>query len=158
MSTVDPRSVDEARQQIRAIVAEIDQLGRSDLAEADFFRGLLDRVLETMGAVAGLVWIVGEGGRCEPVCHAGVPSTGLTASPEAQEAHGYLVESLLTGTEGMLLPARAQLAGPDGKTYRARIVDPVFFDKEGEKQKLVNSREYRGGYRGGYRGRRGRSR
>ena len=55
MSTVDPRSVEEARQQIRAIVAEIDQLGRSDLAEADFFRGLLDRVLEAMGAVAGLV-------------------------------------------------------------------------------------------------------
>ena len=119
MSTVDPRAVDEARQQIRAIVAEIDQLARTDLAEADFFRGLLDRVMEAMGAVAGLVWLVGEGGRCEPVCHAGVQSTGLTASPEAQESHGRLVQSLLGGTEGMLVPAGAQLAGPDGNPVAA---------------------------------------
>jgi multidrug resistance efflux pump len=141
MSTVDPRSVDEARQQIRAIVAEIDQLGRSDLAEADFFRGLLDRVLEAMGAVAGLVWIVGEGGRCEPVCHAGVPSTGLTASPEAQEVHGHLVESLLAGTEGMLIPARAQLAGPDGKAVASNPTDLLLIsapiDRNGQRAGLL---------------------
>ncbi len=141
MSTVDPRAVDEARQQIRAIVAEIDQLGRSDLAEADFFRGLLDRVLEAMGAVAGLVWIVGEGGRCEPVCHAGVQATGLTDSPEMQEAHGRLIESLLAGTEGMLIPARAQLAGPDGKPVAGNPTDLLLvaapIDRNGQRSGLL---------------------
>jgi len=141
MSTVDPRSVDEARQQIRAIVAQIDQLARSDLAEADFFRGLLDRVMEAMGAVAGLVWLVGEGGRCEPVCHAGVQGTGLTASPEAQEAHGRLVQSLLGGTEGMLVPARAQLAGPDGQPVASNPTDLLLvtapFDCNGKRSGLL---------------------
>jgi hypothetical protein len=37
MSTVDPRSVEEARQQIRALIGEIEQLSKSDAAEADFF-------------------------------------------------------------------------------------------------------------------------
>ena len=42
----DPPEV--AVDRIRAIVAEIDQPARSDLAEADFFRGLLDRVMEAV--------------------------------------------------------------------------------------------------------------
>ena len=141
MSTVDPRAVDDARKQIRAIVGEIDQLARSDLSEADFFRGVLDRVMEAMGAVAGLVWLVGEGGRCEPVCHAGVPATGLTASPEAQEAHGRLVQSLLGGTEGMLIPARAQLAGPDGKPVADNPTDLLVvaapIDRNGQRAGLL---------------------
>ncbi|MCX7416096.1 MAG: hypothetical protein NTY25_06365, partial [Planctomycetia bacterium] len=67
MSSVEQHSIEEARQQIRALVDEIERLSRSDLTEADFFRGLLDRVLEAMGAVAGLVWLVGEQGRVEPI-------------------------------------------------------------------------------------------
>ena len=141
MSTVDPRAVDDARKQIRAIVGEIDQLARSDLSEADFFRGVLDRVMEAMGAVAGLVWLVGDGGRCEPVCHAGVPATGLTASPETQEAHGRLVQSLLGGTEGMLIPARAQLAGPDGKPVADNPTDLLVvaapIDRNGQRAGLL---------------------
>ncbi|MFO0423524.1 MAG: hypothetical protein ACK52C_07670, partial [Planctomycetia bacterium] len=63
MSTADEQAIEEARQQIRALVDEIDMLSRNNLAEADFFRGLLDRVIEAMGAVAGLVWLIGEQGR-----------------------------------------------------------------------------------------------
>ncbi|MFM8283093.1 MAG: efflux RND transporter periplasmic adaptor subunit [Planctomycetaceae bacterium] len=123
MSTVDPHSVEESRQQIRAIIGEIDQLGRTDLAEADFFRGLLDRVIEAMGAVGGLVWLVGDQGRCEPVCHAGVAGTGLAETGESQETHGKLVQSLLAAPHAMIVPARAQLAGPDGRPVAANPTD-----------------------------------
>jgi len=123
MSTVDPYSVEEARQQIRALVAEIEQLSRSDLAEADFFRGLLDRVLEAMGAVAGLVWLVGEQGRVEPVCHAGMQATGLTDAAESQEAHGKLVQSLLGSPTGLLVPPRAELSDAEGKPLAGNPTD-----------------------------------
>ena len=33
MSTVDPRSVEEARQQIRALISEIEELSKTDAAE-----------------------------------------------------------------------------------------------------------------------------
>lgn len=115
MSTVDPRQVEVARQQIMSLVHEIEQLSRSDMAEADFFRGLLDRVLEAMGAVAGLVWLAGNGGRVEPICHHGMASTGLTTNPEAQAAHSNLVTSLMAAPSGMLIPPHAGLAGPDGQ-------------------------------------------
>jgi sarcosine oxidase subunit alpha len=29
-----------------------------------------------------------------------------------------------------------EFPGTDGKTYKAKIVDPIFFDKDGEKQNV----------------------
>ena len=123
MSTVDPRAVEEARRQIHAIVAEIEQLSRSDLAEAEFFRGLLDRVIEAMGAVAGLVWLVGEQGRVEALCHTGVQATGIGATDETQQGHGQLVQALMGAAQGMLVPARAQVAGAEGRPVASNPTD-----------------------------------
>jgi len=123
VSTVDPYSVEEARQQIRALVAEIEQLSRSDMAETDFFRSLLDRVLEAMGAVAGLVWLVGEQGKVEPICHAGMHSIGMSESPESQAVHGKLVQSLLASTTSLLVPPRADLTSPDGNLLASNPTD-----------------------------------
>ncbi|MFM8704696.1 MAG: hypothetical protein ACKOHG_12680, partial [Planctomycetia bacterium] len=104
MSIDEQVEIERARSQIRALVAEIEQLSRGDLAEADFFRGLLERVLMAMEAVAGLVWLVGEGGRVEPICHAGVEHTGIAATPETQAAHGALVQALVQSPTGLLVP------------------------------------------------------
>ena len=115
MSTVDPRSVEEARQQIRALIGEIEQLSKSDAAEADFFLGLLERVIEAMGAVAGLVWLTGKEGRVEPIAHLKMQATGLSDNPEVQAAHSGLVQALLGSPSGLLVPPQAALTSPDGK-------------------------------------------
>ncbi len=115
MSTVDPRSVEEARQQIRALIGEIEQLSKTDAAEADFFLGLLERVIEAMGAVAGLVWLTGREGRVEPIAHLKMQATGLSDNPEVQSAHSGLVQALLGSPSGLLVPPQAALTSPDGK-------------------------------------------
>jgi multidrug resistance efflux pump len=121
MSIDETVEIERARSQIRALVAEIEQLARSDLAEAEFFRGLLERVLVAMEAVAGLVWIVGESGRVEPVCHAGVEHTGIAATPETQAAHGALVQALVQSPTGLLVPPHSELGsgGAAGGTVAA---------------------------------------
>jgi len=121
MSIDESVEIERAREQIRALVAEIEQLARSDLAEAEFFRGLLERVLVAMEAVAGLVWMVGEGGRVEPVCHAGVEHTGIANSPESQAAHGALVQSLFQSPTGLLVPPHTEVGagGAAGGTVAA---------------------------------------
>ena len=111
MSIDEQVEIERARNQIRALVAEIEQLARGDLAEADFFRGLLERVLMAMEAVAGLVWLVGEGGRVEPICHAGVEHTGIAVTPETQAAHGALVQSLIQSPTSLLVPPHSELGG-----------------------------------------------
>ena len=123
MSIDEEVEIERARGQIRALVAEIEQLGRGNLAEAEFFRGLLERVLMAMEAVAGLVWLVGEGGRVEPICHAGVEHTGIAASPEAQAAHGALVQTLVGSPTGVLVPPRAEVTGADGQKPAANATD-----------------------------------
>jgi hypothetical protein len=123
MSTADEQAIEEARQQIRALVDEIETLSRNNLAEADFFRGLLDRVIEAMGAVAGLVWLIGEQGRVEPVCHAGMQGTGLTDEKESQEAHGRLVQTLI----GRPHRARRQA----GRRQSERPARRLFADRSG---------------------------
>ena len=121
MSIDESVEIERARSQIRALVTEIEQLARSDAAEAEFFRGLLERVLVAMEAVAGLVWLVGEGGRVEPICHAGVEHTGIAATPETQAAHGALVQTLVQSPTGLLVPPHSELGagGADGGAVAA---------------------------------------
>jgi len=142
MSIDESVEIERARSQIRALVAEIEQLARGDLAEAEFFRGLLERVLMAMEAVAGLVWIVGEGGRVEPICHAGVEHTGIAATPETQAAHGALVQALVQSPTGLLVPPHTELgAGVGGGTVAANdtallvIATPI--DRGGTRSGLI---------------------
>ena len=74
-----------------------------------------------MEAVAGLVWLVGESGRVEPICHAGVEHTGIAATPETQAAHGALVQALVQSPTGLLVPPHSELGagGADGGTVAA---------------------------------------
>ena len=125
MSIDEQVEIERARGQIRALVAEIEQLSRGDLAEAEFFRGMLERVLTAMEAVAGLVWIVGESGRVEPICHAGVENTGIAATPETQAAHGQLVQALVQSPTGLLVPPHTELGRGNaaGNTVAANDTD-----------------------------------
>ena len=61
MSSVDPRSVEEARQQIRALVDEIDQLSKSDLAEADFFHTI--KKFNGSASTKGLIALCNNAGK-----------------------------------------------------------------------------------------------
>ncbi len=123
MSSIDEAvEVERAREQIRALVGEVERLGRSDVAEADFFRGLLERALTAMEAVAGLVWLVDAEGRVEPICHAGIEQTRLGA-PESQESHGALVQTLFGAPAGVSVPPGAELTGPDGARLATNATD-----------------------------------
>jgi multidrug resistance efflux pump len=143
MSIDESVEIERARSQIRALVAEIEQLARSDLAEAEFFRGLLERVLVAMEAVAGLVWIVGEGGRVEPVCHAGVEHTGIAATPETQAAHGALVQALVQNPTGLLVHPHSEVGsgGAAGGTVAANdtglLVIAAPIDRAGVRAGLI---------------------
>jgi len=119
MSIDESQEVHRAREQIRAIVEEVAGMSRSDMPEAEFYSALLQRMLQAMEAVAGLVWLAREGGRVEPVCHAGLEATGVTGSPEAEKEHLALVQSLLGSPTGLVVPPGAEVSGADGKPMAA---------------------------------------
>jgi hypothetical protein len=119
MSIDESQEVYRAREQIRALVEEVAAMSRSDLPEAEFYSGLLQRMLGAMEAVGGLIWLARDGGRMEPVCHAGLEATGVTASPEAEKGHLALVQALLGSPTGLVVPPGSEVSGADGKTLAA---------------------------------------
>jgi hypothetical protein len=124
MSSIDEAvEIERAREHIRGVVGDIERLGRGDVDEAEFFRGLLERGLAAMEAVAGLVWLVDAQGRVEPICHSGLEATGIAGSPEAQAAHGALVQALVSAPAGLSVPPRAELSGADGNLVAANQTD-----------------------------------
>ena len=141
MSYDESEEIERARQQIRSLFDEIRELARSDVQEAEFFSGLLARTLKAMEASAGLVWLAGEQGRVEPVCHLGVENTGLASLPDGQAAHGKLVQTLMGHPTGLLVPPGASLNGPDGQSVATNptsllvVASPI--DRSGARQGLI---------------------
>ena len=140
MSIDESHEVYRAREQIRALVDEIAGLARSDMGEAAFYSAMLDRILQAMEAVAGLVWIVGDGGRVEPICHSGHETTGIGASPEAEQGHLKLVQALLGNSSGVIVPPGMGLKAADGQpatngTGLSVIGVPI--DREGTRAGLI---------------------
>jgi hypothetical protein len=140
-TTEEALEVERARSQILAVIAEVERLAAGDASEAEFFSGLLQRALAAMEAVGGLVWLAGDEGRVEPVCHAGVERVGVADSPEAQEAHGGLVQALFRAPAGLIVPPRAEVTGPDGATLATNATDllviAVPLDKNGNRAGLI---------------------
>ena len=140
-TTEEALEVERARSQILSVIAEVERLAGGDMPEGEFFRGLLDRALVAMEAVGGLVWLIGEGGRVEPVCHAGLDRVGIAADPRAQEAHNGLVQSLLGAPTGLVVPPQAQVTGADGATLATNATDLVVIatpvDKGGARAGLI---------------------
>ncbi len=137
----ESEEIERARQQIRSLFDEIRQLARSDVQEAEFFSGLLARTLKAMEGAAGLVWLAGEQGRVEPICHLGVEHTGLSSLPDGQAVHGKLVQTLMGNPTGLLVPPGASLNGPDGQTVATNptsllvVASPI--DRSGARQGLI---------------------
>ena len=140
MSIDESQEVYRAREQIRALVDEIAGLARGDMGEAAFYAAMLDRILQAMEAVAGLVWIVGEGGRVEPACHVGLEATGIGASKEAEQGHLELVQALLASPTSAVLPPGTGIEGPSGQratNETALSVISVPIEREGARAGLI---------------------
>ncbi len=141
MSIDESQEVYRAREQIRALVDEIAGLARSDIGETAFYSAMLDRILQAMEAVAGLVWIVGEGGRVEPICHSGLEATGIGASKEVEQGHLKLVQALLGSPSGLIVPPGGGLKGANGQQAAsndtALSVISVPIEREGTRAGLI---------------------
>ena len=135
MSTVrqDPeaQAVDEARQQIRSLVQEVEQLSKSDISPAEFYEGFLQRVISALAAVGGAVWTLGDDGRLGLTYQSNLLETGLVESEERQQQHGKLLTKVMASNEAILVPP--QSAGEDGAgnpTNYLLVVSPLKSDKE----------------------------
>lgn len=113
MSTepLSSEAVEQTRQQIRSVMAEIAALARSDVDPQAFYDGFLARVVSTMAAAGGAVWTVGQDGTSFELPAAGhLPQSGLPQDAEGQRLHAQCIGRVFSTGEAALVPAATRSA------------------------------------------------
>ena len=62
-SSLDPQLIEQTKQQIRSLVAEIAQLTKESVTPEEFYSQFLTRVVSALAAIGGAVWTTNEEGR-----------------------------------------------------------------------------------------------
>lgn len=113
--SLDPQLIEQTKNQIRALVAEIAQLAKSDVSPEEFYPEFLTRVVSALAAVGGAVWTLdGEGGQLGLKYQINLHQTNLQHDEEGQKQHFQLIRKALTGPEPFLVPAHSG-AGETGE-------------------------------------------
>ena len=116
-ASVDAAEVDRAKREIQGLVQEIAELSRSDIAQADFYDALLNKVVAALAAPGGAVWTIAETGGLQLSYQINLRDTGLIENPIGQSQHGRLLRQVLQGNEGALV-------APHSGTGEASANDP----------------------------------
>jgi multidrug efflux pump subunit AcrA (membrane-fusion protein) len=109
----EPELVDQTRQQIRGLVAEIEGMVRAQVSPEEFYQGFLHRVVAALAAIGGAVWTVDEEGRLTLSANINLAETRLNQSEEDLQRHGKLLRKFLTAGQGGLVQPRYANAEDD---------------------------------------------
>ena len=108
----DAALLEQTRQQIRALVAEIAELAKSELTPEQFYPQFLDRVVSALAAVGGAVWTVDGEGRLSLQYQINLHQARLEGDA-AQRQHGRLLSQVFRHGEPLLVPPRSGGAEAD---------------------------------------------
>jgi hypothetical protein len=108
----DDNLIEQTRRQIQALVGEITQLARQNMAPGQFYGEFLNRVVSALAAIGGVIWTTGENGQLSLQYQLNLQQTGLIEDEEKQKSHSRLLYKLLNtpdiaGGNGALVPPRS---------------------------------------------------
>ena len=110
---LDPKLVEQTKQQIRSLVSEIHDLAKEDVSPQEFYGEFLRRVVDALAAVGGAVWATNEEGRLALQCEQNIQQTKLRENEEGQAKHGRLLYKCLSGDGGILVPPHSGVSEDD---------------------------------------------
>lgn len=82
----DAHLVQDTKQQIRALVHEIEALVAADVTTAEFYAGFLNRIVSALAAVGGAIWTRNADGELALAYQVNLPETGLKDTKNASHA------------------------------------------------------------------------
>ena len=124
----DPRTnaqvIEQERRRLSQRLDEVARLCESGVAPAAFYGELLQRLLESLAAVAGCVWIRTAQGNLQQQFQINMQQLGLDASEEARQSHDALLRVAFTTAQPMNLPPRSAM-GPreEGKATPGNLTN-----------------------------------
>ena len=112
---LDPQLIEQTKQQIRALYAEIAQFARSEnITAEEFYAEMLHRVIQALAAVGGVVWAKRDQGQLALQYQIALNESRLAEkSEEDQMRHGHLLHKVMTTGEGLLVPPHSGAGDSD---------------------------------------------
>jgi len=111
---LDPQLIEQTKQQIRTLYAEIAQLARSDAAPEEFYGEMLPRVISALAAIGGVVWARQDQGPLALQYQVNLQESRLgEKNEEDQMRHGRLLQKVMSTGEGLLVPPHSGAGDSD---------------------------------------------
>ena len=106
--------VEQMKQQIRTVLAEVAELARLDTTPETFHSEFLNRIVATMSALGGAVWAFDSQAGLSLSCQINMQSMRLQDDEEGNRQHSRLLYRMLEGPEGgTVVPPHATVAAAE---------------------------------------------
>ena len=131
--TIDPGVLEQTKNQIRKLVAEIAELAESDIQPAEFHVEFLNRVIAAVAASGGALWLMDGRGSLKLQHQAEFRQTGLLDNRQKAQPHDALLGVMLQASQPQIIPPGAAVEGvpnAGNPTGFSLIIAPLVVDKQ----------------------------
>jgi len=102
-----PTQADRDWKEIESLVAEVDQLSKSDVAPPKFYEMLCDRAMKATAAVAVAVWLRRDAKQMSLESQRGLETSGLGVDSAVDQAHGQTLNEAISRSETCVAPPKS---------------------------------------------------
>ncbi len=130
---IDPGLLEQTKNQIRKLVAEIADLAESDIQPAEFYVEFLNRAVAAVAASGGAFWMLDGRGSLKLQHQLEFRLTGLLDGRANTAPHDALLGCMIQASQPQIIPPGATIEGfpnAGNSTPFALIVAPLTVDKQ----------------------------
>lgn len=130
---IDAGLLEQTKNQIRKLVAEIADLADSDVQPPEFYQEFLTRSIAAVAASGGALWMLDQRGTLKLQHQIEFRLTGLLDGRARTQPHDALLGTLFQAGQAQIIPPGASLEGvpqAGNPTPFALIIAPVTVDKQ----------------------------
>lgn len=114
--TANAQMIEQERRRLSARLDEVARLCEGGLPPHSFYGEMLQRLIESLAAVAGTVWLRTPQGNLQQQFQINLQQVGLDTSEEAQQMHAGLLRVAFTSGQQMHLPPNSTIgSGEEGR-------------------------------------------
>jgi multidrug efflux pump subunit AcrA (membrane-fusion protein) len=131
--TIDPGLLEQTKNQIRKLVAEIADLAESDIQPAEFYVEFLNRAVAAVAASGGAFWLLDGKGSLKLQHQLEFRLTGLLDGRAKTQPHDALLGCMIQASQPQIIPPGASIEGfpnAGNPTPFALIIAPLVVDKQ----------------------------
>ena len=131
--TIDPGLLEQTKNQIRKLVAEIADLAESDIQPSEFYVEFLNRSIAAVAASGGALWLLDGKGSLKLQHQLEFRLTGLMDGRARTQPHDALLGCMIQASQPQIIPPGATVEGvpnAGNPTNYSLIIAPMTVDKQ----------------------------